>query len=317
MEEARFDTLVRSFTAQRTRRGAARLLAGGLFGGLLTRSRSAAAVACTPETVATDCQQPLNPCKVAKCINNVCENRDRPAGAACPGGTCSNGRCICGPDFAACDGKARTGCEINIRTDPANCGACRNQCPGLGRPNVKVQCVNGGCRAACRGRFYDADDNLGTGCEAEDDDEAGHSLATAKNLGSKACNDSSSRTTFTGRIVSDARSHDPEPPGFNRSTGSKPDFWTFFATGGCLPANRDLAATIKTSGGGSLMCYRFSILNVNGAETNFVEVSGNDSAGKTLERRYRREGDRFYFKIAKVCGTGVTENVKYTITFHT
>lgn len=321
MDEACFDDLIRSFTAERTRRGAARLLAGGLLGGILNRSRrAAAAVACTPETVATDCPRPVNPCKKPKCIEGTCRNVNRVDGANCPGGTCTAGTCICKDGFKDCDGAVRTGCEVNTDTDPANCGACDNQCPGLGRPNVRVTCSGGLCTRACRGDFYDVDNDLATGCEVEDD-EVGHILATARNLGSKGCKDGDSRTIFSGRIVSDARAHVPEPEGFSRATGSAPDLWKVVATGtggaSCAgQVNNDLEATITTSGGSSVGdCYRLSILNINGAETHFVNVSGNNAAGRTVRRSYR-DGDTFYFKIAKTCGTGVRENVRYRVDFH-
>jgi len=48
--------------------------------------------------------------------------------AQCNAGTCELG---CGPGRAACDGAANDidGCEVNLRSDDANCGSCGNVCP--------------------------------------------------------------------------------------------------------------------------------------------------------------------------------------------
>lgn len=56
---------------------------------------------------------------------------------------CEAGRCsyVCFPGFADCDGFVANGCEVNLKTDQRNCGACKNSC------NVKAgqPCVEGAC----------------------------------------------------------------------------------------------------------------------------------------------------------------------------
>jgi hypothetical protein len=56
---------------------------------------------------------------------------------------CGNGRCdgSCYAGYADCDGNARlNGCEVNLQTDAANCGACARVC------SAGHQCMSGICR---------------------------------------------------------------------------------------------------------------------------------------------------------------------------
>jgi hypothetical protein len=69
---------------------------------------------------------------------NVCSSNH--ATSACVNGTCQIGTCA--PGWADCDRNAATGCETNIASDIANCGACGNVCP----PNSV--CNNGTCVTA-------------------------------------------------------------------------------------------------------------------------------------------------------------------------
>lgn len=48
------------------------------------------------------------------------------AAVACVGGTC--GLAQCNPGFANCDGDIATGCEVELATSAAHCGACNNPC---------------------------------------------------------------------------------------------------------------------------------------------------------------------------------------------
>jgi hypothetical protein len=50
------------------------------------------------------------------------------AGRTCTAGVCGMGACNAG--FSNCDGVAANGCEVNLTTDPNNCGACANVCSG-------------------------------------------------------------------------------------------------------------------------------------------------------------------------------------------
>jgi hypothetical protein len=59
---------------------------------------------------------------------------------ACTGTTCSVATCTA--PFADCDHAYATGCEVNLNTNIANCGACGKACDtSRGTPT----CVAGAC----------------------------------------------------------------------------------------------------------------------------------------------------------------------------
>jgi hypothetical protein len=62
------------------------------------------------------------------------------AAAACTDGACVIG--TCGPGFASCDGNASNGCEVDLRADRMNCGACGNVCPGTCRDGVCAESLH-------------------------------------------------------------------------------------------------------------------------------------------------------------------------------
>jgi hypothetical protein len=63
------------------------------------------------------------------------------ADAACVNLTCALGACHAG--FADCDGNPVNGCEVNLSTDPNDCGACGQACVGT--------CANGVCETCSDG----------------------------------------------------------------------------------------------------------------------------------------------------------------------
>ena len=71
---------------------------------------------------------------------NVCSFAN--ASGACVGGVCTIVTCNAG--FADCNRFAGDGYEVNLQTDPSNCGACGRACPPgpFGRPGV---CTAGVC----------------------------------------------------------------------------------------------------------------------------------------------------------------------------
>ncbi len=75
---------------------------------------------------------------VAHCgqCGNECQVFPNTAEAACSNGSCVVGPCIKG--FGACDSKVTNGCETNLSTDAAHCGACGNVCDS-------GVCVDGQC----------------------------------------------------------------------------------------------------------------------------------------------------------------------------
>lgn len=61
--------------------------------------------------------------------------------------TCGGGKCglSCAQLTADCNGNLADGCEADIRTDPKNCGTCKNVCPG------NQICQNRACTSADAG----------------------------------------------------------------------------------------------------------------------------------------------------------------------
>ncbi|MCA3012124.1 MAG: hypothetical protein INH41_06960 [Myxococcaceae bacterium] len=111
---------------------------------------------------------------------------------ACQGGRCAVARCREG--FGSCDGLAMTGCEIDLTTDPANCGACGVACA---RPRAEGRCVGGRCAlGACAVGHGDCDGRADTGCEAQLSTSPQHCGACGHPCGpGTACDDGACRPT--------------------------------------------------------------------------------------------------------------------------
>jgi hypothetical protein len=119
----------------------------------------------------SDCDKALNNgCEVntqtdvknCNTCGNVCPNV--PGGApACNAGVCGVG--VCQPPQKDCDGNAGNGCEVNLSTDPKNCGACNNVCAAVA--NGTPGCTNSACSvASCTVPFQNCDGNVANGCES-------------------------------------------------------------------------------------------------------------------------------------------------------
>lgn len=69
---------------------------------------------------------------------------------------CTDSRCVidrCTSNFADCNGDPSDGCEVDLRTDLGNCGACRGACPA-GRTcacAAGTVCSAGACASVCGG----------------------------------------------------------------------------------------------------------------------------------------------------------------------
>lgn len=85
---------------------------------------------------------------------NVC-NLPNVASHICNMGVCNIG--ICKWNYANCDGIQSNGCEINLNTDPNNCGTCNNKC------NQNAYCSNGNC--FCNTNYYNCNSLWSDGCE--------------------------------------------------------------------------------------------------------------------------------------------------------
>src|SRR5450432_491562 len=82
--------------------------------------------------------------------------------AACAGGVCKVDSCI--PPFADCNGDPKDGCEVNTKTDAANCGACGATCPAV---NGAPFCAESACQITCDAGYADCDDKRQNGCEKD------------------------------------------------------------------------------------------------------------------------------------------------------
>jgi hypothetical protein len=80
--------------------------------------------------------------------------------------SCTQGECggQCSPSFADCNlDKQLDGCESDLRSDVANCGACGVACS---TNHVKASCGSGTCSGACATGFADCNlDKQADGCE--------------------------------------------------------------------------------------------------------------------------------------------------------
>jgi len=92
------------------------------------------------------------------------------ATAVCTAGTCGVGECA--PGYANCDGASGTGCEVDTRTDPENCGGCGRECSAAA--NGLATCTNGMCGFACADGFGDCDGDPSNGCETDLRDGVGN-----------------------------------------------------------------------------------------------------------------------------------------------
>ncbi len=85
------------------------------------------------------------------------------ATAACTAGACAVGACTEG--FANCDNDPTNGCEVDVRTSTAHCGACGAGCQFA---NAAAVCMGGTCqRGACAAGFADCNGRPDDGCEVD------------------------------------------------------------------------------------------------------------------------------------------------------
>lgn len=143
-------------------------------------------VACAVEHGTPSCTGTT--CGIASCANgwadcdtdpaNGCETDTRTAASCggcgvacspphatgtCPAGTCAVGACADG--WGDCDGSGANGCETDVLTDGAHCGACGHACAA---ENAGAFCKQGACAIAeCALGWVDCDGAFANGCEAD------------------------------------------------------------------------------------------------------------------------------------------------------
>jgi hypothetical protein len=83
----------------------------------------------------------------------------------CAGGDCVDGTCslTCLDGKGNCDADVSNGCETNLKTDAAHCGACDTPCD---LPHASALCNGGKCAVdKCTAPFEDCDGDPSNGCE--------------------------------------------------------------------------------------------------------------------------------------------------------
>jgi hypothetical protein len=88
---------------------------------------------------------------------------------ACAAGACAVASCNAG--YADCDGVAANGCEVNLNTDPARCGACTNACSTAGGA---ASCAAGACGITCAAGRGNCNTLVSDGCETNTNTAASH-----------------------------------------------------------------------------------------------------------------------------------------------
>ncbi len=113
---------------------------------------------CDGKCVAID--DPAYGCTATGCA--PCATTYPNAMQACFNGACALGTCDNG--FKNCDGKDSNGCEVDVDSDPANCGMCGATCT---IPHGTAACTNGTCGVGtCDSGWTDCNDDPTDGCEA-------------------------------------------------------------------------------------------------------------------------------------------------------
>ena len=153
-----------------------------------------ASIACRSAHAATFCREGL--CAIAQCEEGW-ENCDGSAasgcevqidadpqacgdcGTVCPSANnarplCVRGSCdlMCEPGFGDCNGRADDGCELDVRSNIRNCGACGRACDMSA--NQTAQCLGGECVSECTGGYADCDGDVGNGCEVQTNRDLQH-----------------------------------------------------------------------------------------------------------------------------------------------
>ena len=252
-------------------------------------------------------------------------------GNTCPGYgatatvvTCQDGATCtfaCDGDNYDVDGDPTNGCEVpgssicpRPTDTPLDCGACNNTCPGYGTSAALVTCDTGAtCTFACAGANYDVDGDPSNGCEVLDDASDNHTQLTATDLGSLPCTDADG-SSFTGSLVSDARTHTPSVSGFDATVGAAPRFWKLYATGGFSCVN-DYEVTLQTSGGGSTACYQVSVIT-DIATAHSQAASGSGSVTLSAGPSSYSDDTTVYLKVEKTCPLPTQESVSFTVNYH-
>ncbi len=167
------------------------------------------------------------------------------ATATCNAGTCAVASCDAG--YKDCDGNAVNGCEVNVTTSAANCGACNRACANT--HSTSQSCTAGACTPTCSPGYGDCSSpsapTADNGCET-------NLASNANNCG--ACGRSCDSTHVSSRTCTAGRCDSPCASGWGNCTqpfapaadnGCETDINT--STGNCGACGRSCSATNVTS----------------------------------------------------------------------
>jgi hypothetical protein len=103
----------------------------------------------------------LDPLNCGECAN-ACDLAH--ATAECSAGECRIASDGCDAGYADCNGLPEDGCEVNLKQDKLNCGACNKVCPEV---NGAPFCDAAACQITCAVGYADCDDKRNNGCEKD------------------------------------------------------------------------------------------------------------------------------------------------------
>jgi hypothetical protein len=101
------------------------------------------------------------------------------------GTTCVAGRCgytMCRAGRGDCDMDRANGCEVDLVTSAAHCGACGSAC--VGAANQRAACTSSGCARTCAAGFGDCNAMAMDGCEVALDADLNHCGACGRRCAS-------------------------------------------------------------------------------------------------------------------------------------
>lgn len=228
---------------------------------------------------------------VSKDVNNCGECGKKCTAASggtlyCKSGTC--GETVCPAGFGDCNGDPDDGCEVDLRTDKANCNTCGNLCLAA---NGTASCNNRVCQiATCDKGFANCSGGYADGCETNTDTSTDHCGGCGKacliNNGSPKCDAGVCDVNSCTGSFRDCNSDPKDGCEINISNNTK-------NCGGCGNAGQDCStkyanatATCSNSACSSPSCSAgFGDCSggiADGCETNTTNSPGNCGACGTV-----------------------------------
>jgi hypothetical protein len=121
--------------------------------------------------------------------------------------SCVNGMCklTCDATHADCNQNGKDGCEIDVTTNTANCGACGHACATAGATGST--CASAVCKPVCDVNHGDCDGKPDNGCEADLTSDVSHCglcthACSSANATARACSASVCKPTCTANHAS-------------------------------------------------------------------------------------------------------------------